>query len=257
MLEVRQLRKTYSVVPVLRDVTFALKPGEIVGYLGANGAGKTTTVQILVGLLEPSGGQVFFEGRDVREDALSFRRRLGYVPEASSLYPFLSGLEYLMLVGRLRCLAEAPLRRRATELLELFGLRAAANLPIAAYSKGMRQRTLLSAALLHNPDLLILDEPLSGLDVATVLIMKHLVRMLADRGRIVLYSSHLLDVVEKLCTRVIVLHDGRIVADDSVDNLRTLQQCSSLESAFASLVEDEDSHRIAEGILETVDAPVC
>ena len=255
MLEARGLWQTYSVVPVLRDVSLTLQRGEIVGYLGPNGAGKTTTVRILTGLLTPSRGRVFFEGRDVNEDPLAYRRRLGYVPEAPEIYSFLTGHEYLMLVGRLRALPEKALRARVADLLELLGLRPAQSVPLATYSKGMRQKVLIAAALLHNPDVLILDEPLSGLDVTTVLVMKSLMRKLAERGRIVLYSSHVLDVVEKLCTRVVVLHRGRIAADASVGTLRDLLQRPSLEEAFSALVIEEDTDGIAEGILEVIGAP--
>jgi ABC-2 type transport system ATP-binding protein len=255
MLEARALSKTYAVVPVLRGVSVTIRPGEIVGYLGPNGAGKSTTVRILAGLTTPSSGQVLFEGRDVADDPLAFRKRLGYVPEAADLYPFLTGHEYLMLAGRLRSLPEKSLRERATELLGLLGLRSARDVPLATYSKGMRQRTLLAAALLHNPDVLILDEPLSGLDVTTVLVMKSLMRKLAERGRTVLYCSHLLDVVERICTRVIVLHQGRVVADDAVESLRALQARPSLEAAFSSLIVDDDPDHVASGIIEVLDAP--
>jgi ABC-2 type transport system ATP-binding protein len=255
MLEARGLWQTYVVVPVLRDVSLTLKRGEIVGYLGPNGSGKTTTVRILTGLLAPSRGQVFFEGHDINEDPLAYRRRLGYVPEAPEIYPFLTGHEYLMLVGRLRALPERPLRARVADLLELLGLRPAQNVPLATYSKGMRQKVLIAAALLHNPDVLVFDEPLSGLDVATVLVMKSLMRKLAERGRIVLYSSHLLDIVERLCTRVVVLHRGRVAADASVRNLRALMQRPSLEEAFSALVIEEDTDVVADGILEVIGAP--
>jgi ABC-2 type transport system ATP-binding protein len=254
MLEARDLSHTYSVVPVLRDVDLTVRRGEIVGYLGPNGAGKTTTVRILAGLLAPSRGQVLFEGHDVQDDPLAYRRRLGYVPETPDVYPFLTGHEYLTLVGRLRALPERLLRARVTDLLELLGLRPAQNVPLATYSKGMRQKVLIAAALLHNPDVLIFDEPLSGLDVTTVLVMKSLMRKLAERGRIIVYSSHLLDVVERLCARVVILHHGRIAADDSVANLRELMQRPSLEETFSALVIEEDTDSVADDILEVVDA---
>jgi ABC-2 type transport system ATP-binding protein len=257
MLEARGLCHTYSIVPVLREVDLTIRPGEIVGYLGANGAGKTTTVRILTGLLAPSRGQVFFEGRDVDDDPLAYRSRLGYIPEAADIYPFLTGEEYLVLVGRLRALPERPLRARVASLLELLGLRAAQHVAVATYSKGMRQKLLIAAALLHNPDVLIFDEPLSGLDVTTVLTMKSLMRRLAEGGRMILYCSHLLDIVERLCTRVVVLHRGRVVADDSVANLRELMRRPSLEEAFSALVIEEDTDRTAAGILEAVDAPLA
>ena len=252
MLEAKNLTKLYSGIPAVKDVSFSVKPGEILGYLGPNGSGKTTTVSIVVGLLDSTAGQVLFEGRDVQDDLVGFRRRVGYVPEEPHLYPFLSGREYLQLVGRLREIAAPTLERRIEGLLDLFGLGRDADQSIGSYSKGMRQKVLISAALIHDPDLLIFDEPLSGLDVTTALVFRHLVRTLADRGKTILYSSHVLEVVEKLCSRVVVLHRGRVVADDSVEHLRELMARDSLEEVFAQLVVREDPERVARDIADLV-----
>ncbi len=252
MLEAKSLTKLYSGIPAVKDVSFSVKPGEILGYLGPNGSGKTTTVSIVVGLLEPTGGRVLFDGRDIQDDIVGFRRRVGYVPEEPHLYPFLSGREYLQLVGRLREIAESTLDRRIEGLLRLFGLGRDADQSIGSYSKGMRQKILISAALVHDPDLLIFDEPLSGLDVTAALVFRHLVRTLADRGKTILYSSHVLEVVEKLCSRVLVLHRGRVVADDSVEHLRELMARDSLEEVFAQLVVREDPERVARDIADLV-----
>jgi ABC-2 type transport system ATP-binding protein len=205
---------------------------------------------MLTGLLDPSGGHVCFDGRRVDADPIAFRRRLGYVPEEPVLYPFLSGREYLQLVGRLRGLDERLIARRIDRLLDGFGLAHASNQGIHAYSKGMKQRVLLVAALLHDPDVLIFDEPDSGLDVTTMQVLRHLIRQLADRGKAILYSSHVLDVVERLCVRVIVLHRGRVVADDAVEQLRRLQASGSLEDVFAQLVQRDDPEAIAREIGE-------
>lgn len=252
MLEAKSLTKLYSGIPAVKDVSFSVKPGEILGYLGPNGSGKTTTVSIVVGLLDPTAGQVFFEGRDVQDDLVGFRRRVGYVPEEPHLYPFLSGREYLQLVGRLREIAAPALERRIEGLLHLFGLGRDADQSLGSYSKGMRQKILISAALIHDPDLLIFDEPLSGLDVTAALVFRHLVRTLADRGKTILYSSHVLEVVEKLCSRVVVLHRGLVVADDSVEHLRELMARDSLEDVFAQLVVREDPERVARDIADLV-----
>ena len=252
MLEAKNLTKLYSGIPAVKDVSFSVKPGEILGYLGPNGSGKTTTVSMVVGLLDPTGGRVLFEGRDVQDDLVGFRRRVGYVPEEPHLYPFLSGREYLQLVGRLREIAAPALDRRVEGLLQLFGLGPDADQSIGSYSKGMRQKILISAALIHDPDLLIFDEPLSGLDVTAALVFRHLVRTLADRCKTILYSSHVLEVVEKLCSRVVVLHRGRVVADDSVEHLRELMARDSLEDVFAQLVVREDPERVARDIADLV-----
>jgi ABC-2 type transport system ATP-binding protein len=252
MLEVCSLTKRFNGIPVVEDVSFTLKPGEILGYVGPNGAGKTTTVKMIIGLLEPSEGQVRFQGRSVIEDLPSFQARVGYVPEEPQLYPHLSGREYLQLAGRLRGLPRTILESKIDELLRLFSLWEDRHCPVSAYSKGMRQKILLSAALLHNPDLLILDEPLSGLDVTTALVLRELLEGLAARGRMILYSSHVLDVLEKVCSRVVILSKGRVVAHDSIAHLRETMHESSLEGIFGQLTREQNHRAVAADILEVM-----
>jgi len=254
MLEARHLVKRFSGVTAVGDVSFVLRPGEIVGYLGPNGSGKSTTAKLLTGLLTPTSGQVLFGDRDIQGDLVGFRRRLGYVPEEPLLYPFLSGREFLQLVGRLRELPETVLVRKIDAMLELFGLGAAADQSISAYSKGMKQKVLITAALLHDPDVLILDEPDSGLDVTMTVVLRHLVQTLARRGKAVMYSSHVLDLVERLCSRIIVLNRGRVVPDDTVDGLRHLKASGSLEEVFGQLVLRQDPERLASDIADVVTA---
>jgi ABC-2 type transport system ATP-binding protein len=254
MLEARHLVKRYSGSRVVDDVSFVVRPGEILGYLGPNGSGKSTTVKMLAGLVEPSSGAVWFEGRPVAADLVAFRRRLGYVPEEPHLYPFLSGREHLQLLGRLREIDEGVLDRRIDALLELLGLGGAALQAISGYSKGMRQKVLIAGALLHDPDIVMFDEPESGLDVTAALMLRHLVRILAARGKAVIYCSHILEVVEKVCGRVIVLHRGRVVADDAVDALTRLRANASLGDVFAELVRQENPERTAQAVAEVVGA---
>ncbi|MBA2355615.1 MAG: ABC transporter ATP-binding protein [Acidobacteria bacterium] len=254
MLEARHLVKRFFGVTVVDDVNFVVRPGEIVGCLGPNGSGKTTTARMLTGLLDPTRGSVFFDGSDINADPIGFRRRLGYVPEEPYLYPFLSGREYLELVGRLREMPAPLMAKKIAALLELFGLTGAVEQGIGSYSKGMKQKVLIIAAIMHDPDVLIFDEPDSGLDVTATLVLRHLVRALAARGKVVLYSSHVLEVVEKLCTRVVVIHRGRVVADDSVARLRSLMASSSLEEVFAQLVLRVDPERTAGDIADVVAA---
>jgi ABC-2 type transport system ATP-binding protein len=254
MLTLERVGVRYSGRPVLRDVSFSIGPGEIVAYLGANGAGKTTTMKVVTGLLEPDCGRVLYAGRDVAEDSLGYRRRLGYVPETAEVYPFLSGREYLLLTGRLRELGEATLEKRVDELLDLLELAAHRHQALDSYSKGMRQKVLIGAALLHDPELLVLDEPLSGLDVSSVLVMKALLRELAARGRAILYSTHHLEVAEGLCGRVLILHKGRVVADGSVEDLRELRHQPSLESVFSSWVLEDRPEATAARIAQVVSA---
>ncbi len=252
MLEARHLVKRFSGTTVVDDVSFVVHPGEVVGYLGPNGSGKTTTGRILTGLIDASEGTVLFDGGEIQRDLVAYRRRLGYVPEEPHLYPFLSGREHLELIGRLRQMPEALLARKTGALLELFGLAEAAEQRINFYSKGMKQRLLIIAALLHDPDVLILDEPDAGLDVTSMLILRRLVRRLAQRGKAVLYSSHVLEVVEKLCSRVIVLHRGRVVADDSVEHLEHIMAQRSLEDVFSQLVLRINPEQAADDIADVV-----
>src|SRR5437016_2873167 len=220
MLEVRGLVKRYNRIPAVDGVSFTIRPGEILGYVGPNGAGKSTTVKVLTGLIEPTAGDILFQGKDVRAGWPQFQRKLGYVPEQPHLYPHLTGREYLQLVGRLRGLPKKTLDRKIDDLLQLFALGAARHSPVASYSKGMRQKVLISSALLHNPDILVFDEPLSGLDVTSALVFRNLVKSLARDGKMIFYSSHVLEVVEKICTHVMILRKGVVVANDSVENLR-------------------------------------
>ncbi len=252
MLEIKQLTKYYRNIPVVNDVSFTVAPGEVTGYLGPNGSGKSTTVKIITALIEPSRGHVFLDGRDIREDPMAFKRRLGYVPEEAILYSYLTGLEYLQLMGRLRGLPLVEVDRRANDLLELLSLHPHRHAPIANYSKGMKQRVLISAALMHDPDVLILDEPLSGIDVTSAQLFKHLLTELARQGKMILYISHVLEVVEKVCARVVIIYRGRIMANDSVERLRELMHVPSLEEIFSQLVEQRDLEAVARDIVTAI-----
>jgi ABC-2 type transport system ATP-binding protein len=252
MLEARGLTKRYTTVTAIEDVSFTVKPYEILGYLGPNGSGKSTTVNIITALLEPTRGEVLFEGRSIQCQLIDYKRRLGYVPESPHLYPHLTGREYLQLTGRLRGLPRRTLDKKIDDLLQLFALGSSRHSPIASYSKGMRQKVLISAALQHNPDILVFDEPLSGLDVTSALIFRNLVKSLAREGKIILYSSHVLEVVEKICTQVMILRKGQVVANDSVQNLRSLMQLGSLEDIFSELVLEQDIDATANAIVEVM-----
>jgi ABC-2 type transport system ATP-binding protein len=252
MLEIQHVTKRYRNNPVVDDVSFNVPPGEVTGYLGPNGSGKSTTVKIITTLIEPTLGKVLLEGRDIREDPVAFKRRLGYVPEEAILYSYLSGLEYLQLMGCLRGLAPYVTDRRANDLLDLFSLRSYRHAPISAYSKGMKQRVLIAAALLHDPDVLILDEPLSGIDVTSAQLFRHLLNQLAAKGKTILYISHVLEVVEKVCANVVIIYKGRIRAADSVENLRELMNAPSLEEIFGQLVEQRDLEAVARDIVTAI-----
>lgn len=254
MLQLQHLCRSYRGIPAIQDVTFEVSPGEIVGFLGPNGAGKSTTVKIVTGMLRPDDGRVLFDGWDIAKDMVAFRAAFGYVPEEAQLYSYLSGLEYLQLVGRLRGFGEALIEAKATRLLKLLNLESWQYSPISSYSKGMRQRVLLAAALLHDPRLLIFDEPLSGLDVVSSRLFKDLIELLAAEGKAVLYISHVLEVVEQVCTRVVVIAKGRVLADARPADLEQLMHLSNLESVFAQLVEQEDTRILAQQMVEVMQA---
>ena len=252
-LRARALTKHFSGVIAVKNVDFTLRPGEIVGYLGPNGSGKTTTLRMIAGLVEPSSGRVEIDGRNVRDDLIAFRHELGYVPEEPYLYPFLSGREYLELIGRLREIPERLLTMKIDGFLELFGLTGAADQAIASYSKGMRQKIVISSALLHDPAIILFDEPESGLDVTTTLVLRHLIRLLAERGKAVLYSSHILEVVERVCSRIVIVNEGRQIADGTADSIRQSAAAATLEEAFSRLTGVRDVGQVAADLLSALD----
>lgn len=254
MLEARQLTKYYGAVRAVTGITFQVQPGEILGCLGPNGSGKSTTVKMITGLLEPTRGDVLFCGQRIKNDLVSYKRRLGYVPEEPHLYPYLSGLEYLQLVGTLRAIPEPILEKKIDSMLELFELHAQRHSSLASYSKGMRQKILIIASLLHDPDLLVFDEPLSGLDVTSVLTFRRLMETLAKAGKTILYCSHVLEVVEKICSRVMIIYRGRIIAHNSVERLQQIMELSSLEQIFNELVQQTNTEQTVQGILESMKA---
>ncbi len=257
MLELREVTKKFSVYPAVKKVSFRVEPGEVVGYLGPNGAGKSTTIKMLAGLLEPTSGTIEYRGIPISRSLYSYKKNIGYVPENAAIYPHLSGFDYLLMVGRLRQIQERVLKLRIKELMASFQLSMEMDMPISSYSKGMVQKVLISSALLHDPEILLMDEPLSGLDVTTGLVIKDLLRMLAGSGRIIIYSSHVLEVVEKVCSRAIIIHQGSVVVDDSVDNLRKLMQLPSLERIFSQLVVEEDTEAKAREILAAIRPGAC
>jgi ABC-2 type transport system ATP-binding protein len=252
MLELMHVSKSYHGIPAVEDVSFALKEGEVLGYLGPNGSGKSTTVKMVIGLIRPTKGNVLFGGKNIQEDLTTYRAQLGYVPEEAQVYTHLSGLEYLQLVGRLRGMEERLLERKARALLMLLGLEHAQYSALTDYSKGMKQRVLISAALLHDPKLIVFDEPLSGLDATSARLFKDLLVELAKEGKAILYISHVLEVVERVCDRVIVLSKGKVVADAAPRELTEMMKLSSLESVFAQLVQQTDTTVVARDMVQVM-----
>jgi ABC-2 type transport system ATP-binding protein len=254
MLELRRVSKNYSGIPAVDDVSFSARPGEVTGYLGPNGSGKSTTMKIITGLIEMTSGQILFQGKPIQDDLIGYKRRMGYVPEEPYLYTHLSGAEYLVMVSQLRNLPERESSERIDGLLRLLSLHDDRHASISGYSKGMRQKVLIAAALLHNPELVLLDEPFSGLDVGSALVLRSLIQELAARGKVVLFSSHELDTVERVSSRVVILHRGKLVADDSIESLRSLMELPSLEAIFSQLAVEQNTESVARQIADLIHA---
>jgi ABC-2 type transport system ATP-binding protein len=253
MLELRNASKRFSGIVAVDAVTFTARAGEITGYLGPNGSGKSTTMKMITGLIEMTSGQILFDGRPIQRDPMAYKRRMGYVPEEPHLYSHLSALEYLTMVSQLRDLPRKASATRIEGLLRLLSLHGDRHVAISSYSKGMRQKVLLSAALLHNPDLILLDEPFSGLDVGSALILRSLIQELASRGKVILFSSHELETVERVSAHVVILHKGRVVADDSIERLRSLMSLPTLEAIFAELAVEQDTAAMSREIADLIE----
>jgi ABC-2 type transport system ATP-binding protein len=240
-ITVENLRFRYTSAEVLHGIAFEIAPGQVTGLLGPNGAGKSTTIKILAGILEPGSGRVVVDGLELPDQASELKRRLGYVPESADLYESLSAQEFLELCGRLHDLEEPVLQARIDALLQGFDLAGERLGSLGSYSKGMRQKVLLSAALLHDPRVILLDEPLAGLDVETSVLVKTLLAALAREGRTIIYSSHVLDVVERVCDRVLIVDQGVVVADGSPETLKARTHEASLEAVFRDITRAESA----------------
>lgn len=252
MLEVRGITKLFSGIPAVDHVSFAAHAGEVTGYLGPNGSGKSTTVKMITGLIEPTDGEILWRGTDIRRDREGFKAILGYVPEEPYLYTHLSGAEYLEFAGEMRLIPRQRLLARISAFLEQLGLWEDRYTAIGSYSKGMRQKILLAAALLNDPELVILDEPFSGLDVNSALALRRLIQSLAEAGKVVLFSSHEMEIVERVCSKVIILYKGKAVANDEVASLRGLMELPSLEAIFTQLAVTQNPGEAARGLMEAM-----
>jgi ABC-2 type transport system ATP-binding protein len=252
VIEITHLEQYYGSTQILKGITLTVAPGQVVGYIGPNGAGKSTTIKTLIGMLPDFRGEVRVLGLDLRAEPMEVKRRVGYVPENAALYDLLTPLEYLRFVGQLYNLDAPTIDKKAGELLRLFGLEAQATDRMTTFSKGMRQKVLLISGLLHNPDLLFLDEPLSGLDANAVVLVKQIIRQLADAGKTVFYSSHIMDVVEKISDRIIIINGGQVVADGAYAELQAQRESASLEQLFGQLTGSGTQTDIAEEFIHTL-----
>jgi ABC-2 type transport system ATP-binding protein len=257
MLELRNVSKRFAGSLAVDGVSFSARSGEITGYLGPNGSGKSTTIKMIAGLIDTTAGEILFDGVPIHRDLVAWKQRIGYVPEEPHLYGHLSALEYLVMVAQLRDLPLTSSIARIEALLQLLELQLhdVRYLPLSAYSKGMRQKVLLVAALLHDPALVLLDEPFSGLDIGAGLILRSLIQELATRNKVVLFSSHELDTVERVSSHIVILHRGKVVADDSIERLRTLMSLPTLEGIFSQLAVEQDSAAVSRQMADIIARP--
>ena len=235
IIETTNLNKQYDGRYVLRNINMHINAGQVVGYIGPNGAGKSTTIKIIAGITDDFEGDVRVFGLDVKKHALDIKQRIGYIPEHAALYEVLTPLEYLDFTGKLYGLEAKIISTKSWELLRLFKLADKADARMNTYSKGMKQKVLLISGLLHNPEIIFLDEPLSGLDANAVILVKEILSQLKQNGKTIFYSSHIMDVVEKISDRIVIITNGEIIADGSFKDLQQQAQQGSLENIFTAL----------------------
>ena len=253
IISIKNLCKNYSDKQVLKNINLDVYPGQVIGYIGPNGAGKSTTVKILCGLITDYEGEVTIKGWDIKQDTIEIKKRIGYIPELAELYDVLTPMEFLQFVGALHNLDESLCRERIIKMLSAFGLESNLNQRMDSFSKGMRQKVLIASGLLHNPDIIILDEPLSGLDANSVILIKELINKLARDGKTIFYCSHMMDIVEKVSDRIVLIDDGRVVADGSFEELRQQQGDKSLEQIFAQLTAKDSLSMAADELMKAFD----
>jgi ABC-2 type transport system ATP-binding protein len=247
IISIRKLCKQYGEKTVLDNISLDIYPGQIIGYIGPNGAGKSTTVKVLTGVITDYTGTVLVNGKDIKEDILALKQMIGYVPEVAELYDLLTPNEYLHFVGALYNMPDNIIAERSSRILSSFGLLDNLNQRMDGFSKGMRQKVLLTAGILHNPAIVILDEPMSGLDANAVIVVKELMQVLKNEGKTIFYCSHMMDVVEKVSDRIVLIDKGQIIANDTIEALRE-GSSDSLEKIFAQMTTTENLNQTAGNI---------
>jgi ABC-2 type transport system ATP-binding protein len=253
IIQLKGVFKNYGQKPVLKGINLSIDAGQVIGYIGPNGAGKSTTVKILCGLISDYDGKVTVAGIDLKEDPVAVKRKIGYVPELAELYDVLTPVEFLGLMAELYDIPKTVALERIHKMLTAFGLEANMSNRMDTFSKGMKQKVLITSGLLHNPDIIILDEPLSGLDANSVIIVKELISKLAKEGKTIFYCSHMMDVVEKVSDRIILINEGQVIADGSFSELQAQQGNESLEKIFAHLTATASLGEAANDLMKAFD----
>ena len=252
IIQIRNLSKSYDTKVVLKGLSLDIYPGQVLGYIGPNGAGKSTTVKILTGLIPDFQGQVVIDGISMAEDPQAIKKLIGYVPENAEIYDVLTPMEYLDFIGKLYGMEEALLDERARKLLAAFGLATNVDDRMDTFSKGMKQKVLLIAGIIHNPKIIILDEPLSGLDANAVILVKELIMRLSQEGKTIFYCSHMMDIVEKVADRILLISKGEIIADGTFESLKQ-NHSDTLESIFSKLTGHGDTSTETDAIINAFD----
>ena len=253
VISISDLKMRYSEEYVLKGIDLQIEPGQIIGYIGPNGAGKTTTIKVLLGMIDDFEGKVEILGQDITNGDIEFKKKIGYVPEGGEIYETLTGQEYIEFIGKIYGLEDNIVVTRGRKMAEFFSIEKALGDRISSYSKGMKQKLLIITALIHNPQIIVLDEPLNGLDANSVLVFKEVLSKLAAAGKTIFYSSHLMDVVEKISNRIILISEGQIIADGTFEELKTLSEKGSLEGIFNELTGFHEHEQIAKKIIETLE----
>ncbi|HKK75350.1 MAG TPA: ABC transporter ATP-binding protein [Saprospiraceae bacterium] len=252
IITMRDLRKSYGSKEVLHGIDLEITSGQVVGYIGPNGAGKSTTVRILAGLDNQFEGEVTVRGKDIRTDALEIKRHIGYIPEQTEIYDVLTPREFLQMLGRLQGMEEELIQARMQKMLSYFGMDIHIDDRMDTFSKGMRQKVLLVSGLLHNPEIIFMDEPLSGLDANTVILVKEIIQQLAAQGKTIIYCSHIMDTVEKISDRIVLIADGNVVADGPIETLRR-EEGDTLEAIFSNLTGQSGFNEKASDFMRSFD----
>lgn len=253
IITIRNLNKSYGAKQVLRDINLDIHKGEIIGYIGPNGAGKSTTVKIMLGLVGEYTGEIKIFNQDISNGEIDYKKKIGYVPETADIYENLTAREYLTFIGELYGMEYRVANEKAEKLMDLFGIKDVYDARMSSYSKGMKQKALIISALINNPDVLFLDEPLSGMDANSVMVFKEVLAELAKRGKTIFYSSHIMEVVEKISSRIILINNGAIVADGSFEDIKGRSMEGSLEEIFNQLTGFDEHEKIAKDIVSTIE----